>query len=128
MSGVGVSRALAPAITVPGSDQGMGDTGWLHSNGDRNRSSERSFPGGRWVQITYAIIDILRVIVSGVLTFSFRFSAVNLYHSWLSGRIKFRVSQVPPPYAGFLFLYIALILLFCQWQSLYRTLRTRSAQ
>lgn len=133
LSGAGVGRAAAPAaIPVPGTREGAAGAGWLDShdsNGRRNGSNrERNFHGGRWVQIAYALIDVCCIVVNGVLAFSLRFSPDDLHRFFISGRFAIKVDQVPSPYGGFLFLYIALILLFCQWQSLYRTLRTRSAR
>src|SRR4029077_10949905 len=80
------------------------------------------------VQVAYTLIDICCIVVNGLLAFFLRFSPGNLDHFFVSGRLAIRIDQVPSPYGGFLFLYIAMILLFCQWQNLYRTLRTRSAQ
>ena len=133
MSGAGVRRAPAPAaIPVPGTDQGAGIAEWLHlkdSNGGKNGSDhQRNFQGGRWVQIVYASIDVCCIALNGVMAYFLRFSPGNTFRFFVSGRFAIIFNQAPSPYAGFLFLYIALILLFCQWQSLYMTLRKRSAQ
>jgi exopolysaccharide biosynthesis polyprenyl glycosylphosphotransferase len=132
LSEAGVGRAAVPAATSPpGTQNGGAGAEWLDShdsNGRRNGNNrERYFHGGRWVQIAYTLIDVCCIVVNGVLAYSLRFSPGDLYRHFVSGHFADAVNQVPSPYGGFLFLYVALILLFCQWQDLYRTLRTRSA-
>jgi len=133
MSQAGVGRAAAPAATPgPAAEKGVPEAGWLDSNssdgGKNGRSPETYFHGGRWVQIAYVLIDICCIVANGALAFSLRFSPGDLHPFFSLGRSAIRVSQVTSPYGGFLLLYIAMILLFCEWQSLYRTLRTRSSQ
>jgi exopolysaccharide biosynthesis polyprenyl glycosylphosphotransferase len=128
-----VGRVAAPAaIPIPRPKEGAASADWLNpqwSNGRKNDSNRgRNFQGGRWVQLAYTLIDISCIVANGVLAFSLRFSPGDLHRFFVSGRFAIKVDQVPSPYGAFLFLYVALILLFCQWQSLYRTLRTRSAQ
>jgi exopolysaccharide biosynthesis polyprenyl glycosylphosphotransferase len=132
-SGAGVGRAQAPAIVTPPTPRNE-STGsqWLNpqgSNGATNGSKrQRHLQGGRWVQIAYTLIDICCIVVNGGIAYSLRFSPDDLRRLFSSGHSGLTVDQVPLPYGGFLFLYVALILLFCQWQDLYRTLRTRSAK
>src|ERR1700737_4550256 len=127
----GVGRAAgATAIPVVGTNEAMAGAKWLdpHGSADKNNGSDRGrkFQGGRWVQLTYALIDICCIVVNGVFAFYVRFSPGELYRFFVSGRFAIEPNQVPTPYGGFLFLYVALILLLCQWQDLYRTVRTRS--
>jgi exopolysaccharide biosynthesis polyprenyl glycosylphosphotransferase len=131
LSGTGVGRAPDPTvIPVPASAGGVAGADWLDTspNGRNGSNRARYLQGGRWVQIAYALIDVCCIVANGVLAYSLRFSPGNLHRFFVSGRFTMWVDQVPSPYGGFLFLYIALILLLCQWQSLYRTLRTRSAK
>jgi exopolysaccharide biosynthesis polyprenyl glycosylphosphotransferase len=83
-------------------------------------------PSGRWVQIGYVVADVLLVCINAAVVFYFRFVADPLV-----GLPHFRPSAVPgdlplKEYVGFLLLYAALTLLFCQSQDLYRTRRNRS--
>lgn len=131
-SGVGVGRAPVPAVvSTPAPQNGNDDSQWLDSQGSngtakRNKTA-RQLQGGRWVQIAYALIDIFCIVVNGGIAYSLRFSPNELRRFFTSGHFGLTPSQIPLPYGGFLLLYVALILLFCQWQDLYRTLRTRSA-
>jgi exopolysaccharide biosynthesis polyprenyl glycosylphosphotransferase len=131
-SGVGVRRALVPAIgTPPTSQKGANGSHWLNphgSNGATNgNKAQKHLQGGWWVQIAYILIDIFCIVVNGGIAYALRFSPDELRKFFSSGHFGLTVDQIPVPYGGFLFLYVALILLFCQWQDLYRTLRTRSA-
>jgi exopolysaccharide biosynthesis polyprenyl glycosylphosphotransferase len=132
-SGAGVGRAAAPAVvSQPGTQNGVAGAEWLNShgsNGRRNGSNrERYFQGRQFVHIAYTLVDVCCIVVNGLLAYSLRFSPGDLHRLFASGRFAVTINQVPSPYGGFLFLYVALILLLCQWQDLYRTLRTRSAQ
>lgn len=95
-------------------------------NGDPTRESGHTI-SGRWVQISYALIDLFLVCANGCLAFSIRFLPSTFQHfaHWhrISAGLGFSVSR----YAAFLMLYAVLTLLFCQTQNLYRTLRTPSA-
>jgi exopolysaccharide biosynthesis polyprenyl glycosylphosphotransferase len=82
---------------------------------------------GRWVQISYALIDLLFVCIDGAIALSLRFfpnAPKSLFH-WhhVSAELDLPVSH----YAAFLMLYAVVMLLFCQSQNLYRTVRTRTA-
>lgn len=83
--------------------------------------------GGRWVHLPYALIDLLLVSVNALAAFALRFSSDfpgEIFHSHgQSAELGISFAH----YAAFLMLYAVLILLFCQSQNLYRTVRTRSA-
>jgi exopolysaccharide biosynthesis polyprenyl glycosylphosphotransferase len=104
---------------------------WLNSNGSKGHNSgkrsPKSFVGGRWVQLAYAVIDVLCVFVNGTIAFLLRFSPSYLRHLFVSGNLTITTGQPIARYGGFLLLYAALILLFCQMQDLYRTPRGRLA-
>jgi exopolysaccharide biosynthesis polyprenyl glycosylphosphotransferase len=132
-SDAGVRRATAPAIiTPPTSQKGTTDSQWLNSHGSSGATNgnkpHKHLRGGLWVQIAYTLIDVSCIVVNGGIAYLLRFSPGELRGFFSSGHFGLTVDQIPFPYAGFLFLYVALILLFCQWQDLYRTLRTRSAE
>lgn len=133
MSQAGVGRAAAPtASPVPPVNERVPGTEWLdphNSNGKKTGNGrDTNFRGGRWVQVTYVLIDICCIAVNGALAYSLRFSPGHLYQRFALGRFGLGVSHATSSYVGFLFLYITMILLFCEGQNLYRTLRTRSSQ
>ena len=83
--------------------------------------------GGKWLQISYALIDLILVCINGVVALSLRFSKdlqgpILKWH-----RFNARVDLPLSHYAAFLLLYAVVLLLFCQSQQLYRTVRTRTA-
>jgi exopolysaccharide biosynthesis polyprenyl glycosylphosphotransferase len=83
-------------------------------------------PGGRWIQIAYVLMDVLLVSFVAAVVFYLRFApdrSAVLSRLRLSGLREYLASG---PYLGFLVVYLALIVLFCQSQHLYRTLRSRS--
>lgn len=96
-----------------------------HEN--RRSKDAHHFSGGRWVQVLYALTDFLLVCIDGLIAFSFRFLPSSperiLHWSRISSELGFSVNR----YAAFFLLYGSLTLLFCQSQSLYRTVRTRTA-
>lgn len=94
-----------------------------HRNGTRPK---RPFRGGRSVQLLYALIDICIVVANGAIAFTLRFYRADPLHL-LRGKLGSAMGQPFISYEGLLFLYIGLILLFFDWQELYRTPRTRSA-
>jgi exopolysaccharide biosynthesis polyprenyl glycosylphosphotransferase len=114
---------------VQGDANGVGGGAeWLNSNGSNGhrggRPSKRVI-GGLWVQIAYAMIDVVCVFVNGSIAFLLRFSPADLRHLLVSGHLVVTTNQPLVPYGGFLLLYVALILLFCQLQDLYQTPRGR---
>lgn len=82
---------------------------------------------GRWIRISYALVDLLLVCIDGFIALSLRFfgnSVKDILH-WHRA-----IAETGLPvghYAAFLLLYAVVILLFCQSQDLYRTVRTRTA-
>ena len=130
------SRATAEigGLHTIGSERDVIDaasTEWLNSNGSNGhksgKRSPKSFVGGRWVQVAYAVIDVLCVFVNGTIAFLLRFSPSYLHDLVVSGSLTITTGQPIARYGGFLLLYAALILLFCQMQDLYRTPRGRLA-
>jgi exopolysaccharide biosynthesis polyprenyl glycosylphosphotransferase len=107
------------------------DTDWIGATGPTRRSpgsrSDSQLVGGLWVQISYALIDIICVAVNGTLAFFFRFSLTDLRRFFVSGKWAVTTQQPLSRYGAFLLLYAVLIVLFCQWQDLYCTPRTRSS-
>jgi exopolysaccharide biosynthesis polyprenyl glycosylphosphotransferase len=97
--------------------------GWL--NADRQRRRRRSTVRGPWIQVAYALIDVFCVLVSGAIAFLLRFSPSYLRHLIVENPFRIPTDQPIARYGGFLLLYVALILLFCQLQDLYRTPRGR---
>lgn len=130
-----MASGLQPAQSRPPSKAGVetgrdSSTPWLGSPG-RNGQDKDSRPaerlGGRWVQITYALIDIACVLASGVTAFLLRFSPADLRHWFVSGHLAITTDQPLNRYGAFLLLYVALVLLFCQLHDLYRTPRARAS-
>jgi len=83
--------------------------------------------GGRWIQVSYALIDLFLVCIDGFVALSVRFfgdspRAILNWH-----RVGIAVGPPIARYASFLLLYAVVLLLFCQSQDLYRTVRTRTA-
>lgn len=99
----------------------------LRHKGNGKSSAQLSrVASGRWVQVTYAVIDTFLVGINWVAAFTLRF-----FHNFprnmssaegTSTNIGFPYVH----YTAFLLLYAALVLLLCQSQSLYRTLRSRT--
>lgn len=127
---IGVERAR-----VPGSSDGVPTHSFTpewkpNLNARRNGHTASRLDrirSGRWVQVTYALIDLLLVLLNGVVAFALRFNPAlsrNL-SSWNSTSATDGIPYTH--YIAFLLLYAVLILLLCQSQSLYRTLRTRAA-
>jgi exopolysaccharide biosynthesis polyprenyl glycosylphosphotransferase len=121
-----IGARLAPPAQGDLMDVGRGSE-WLNSHG-ANGHPKGTQPttrviGGRWVQVAYAMIDVVCVLVNGAVAFLLRFSPADLRHWLVSGHLVLTTDQPVTRYGGFLLLYVALILLFCQLQDLYRTPR-----
>src|SRR5579871_1522864 len=103
---------------------------WTTSPTSRDRTREtrrgRRFRGGRTVQLIYAFIDVCMVVTNATVMFLLRFSHGDPI-KYLKGKFGVMAGQPYISYEGFLFLYVGLILLFCDWQDLYRTPRMRPA-
>lgn len=104
---------------------------WRPDIGRKQNGDERKVSGqrlhGSCVQVSYALIDLFLACVNASIAFSLRFLPnwpKDIFHwSQISGKRMFPFNQ----YIAFLLLYSVLLLLFCQSQSLYRTVRTRTA-
>lgn len=82
---------------------------------------------GVWVQVVYALIDMVCVAANGVAAFVLYHRTSNAHHLVESAYRTIVKHEPLSGYGGFLVLDIALILLFCHSQDLYRTPRTRAA-
>lgn len=92
------------------------------SNATRNLFSAMN---RKWVHVSYVLIDLLLICLSGAGAFFFRFASagVSLHHQFGSGL----VTEAPiKPHLGFLLVYAILILLFFQSEDLYRTPRGKN--
>ena len=85
---------------------------------------------GRWLQAAYVCIDIVLVACNSVIASAIR------YDSWFGLGSLLRtvrseglwaISQPTKFYLSFLLLYVGLIVICCQGQQLYRTIRTRNS-
>jgi len=93
----------------------------------RRLFSAPAVQGGRWVQVGYTLTDLFFIGLNALIVFYFRFlpdSLPALIRGESPGPFKY---PFLPEYLGFLILYAGLVVLFCQSQDLYRTLRSRSA-
>ncbi|MEK7407508.1 MAG: sugar transferase [Acidobacteriota bacterium] len=82
---------------------------------------------GPWVEIGYLLVDVLSVCLNAFCVFYFRWLADSPGSLIRSAPAVISRDLALQEYAGFLLLYVVLIVLFCQNHHLYRTLRTRSA-
>ena len=129
----GVGRA-PQAILDPGTGAAGRDVGadWMNPDGPLRRGtdgrSQSHFVGGPWVQVAYALIDIACIAVNCTFAFFLRFAPADLRRLFSSGHWTVTTQQPLSRYGAFCLLYVALILLFCQWQDLYWTPRRRSAR
>jgi exopolysaccharide biosynthesis polyprenyl glycosylphosphotransferase len=124
--------ALAPAPPIPGSTGGEpSPQTWLNSGqtdkGGAAKIAAAHVVGGVWVQVVYALIDFSCVVVNGVLAFLLAHPTAGVRHVFTSAYKEVVTHQPLSGYGGFLMLYAALVLLFCQGQDLYRTPRMRPA-
>ncbi|HEY2461746.1 MAG TPA: sugar transferase [Candidatus Acidoferrum sp.] len=126
-TGVGIADQPASAETLPPDSSGAEwlNPGSMNGRGKGGRPAPH-FVGGRWIQIAYALIDVCCVTLNGFLAFMLRFSPQELRRLFVTGHLINATQQPLSRYGGFLLLYVALILLFCQSQHLYRTPRSRS--
>jgi exopolysaccharide biosynthesis polyprenyl glycosylphosphotransferase len=124
----GVSRA--PVRDTRPSFDGPAGPDWLGPDAPRGGRAQNAagwhLRSGLWVQVAYVFIDVLCVAFNGLAAFHLRFSVSYALHFLEPARAPFDPSASLDSYKAFLFIYAALILLSCQWQSLYRTLRTRT--
>lgn len=107
------SPQLHPGFSPRGNSQGAARL---------NRVANR-----RWIQVAYVLVDTLLVFLNGAVAFAIRFSS-TLSRDLRSGNLDNPTGTFPyAQYLAFLLLYAVLILLLCESQSLYRTLRARTA-
>lgn len=123
--GAGVRQFPSPptiGTAVPGTSSPQRP--WL----ERLRSSRRRYlKGGRWARFAYALIDIFFICLNATLAVYLRFVPGLFSGTFYKNRFGLSPEFPVSHYAAFLFLYVALIVPFCQAQDLYRTPRTRSA-
>jgi exopolysaccharide biosynthesis polyprenyl glycosylphosphotransferase len=97
-------------------------------NGRRLKTGRAlGIPGGRWAQIGYVLTDLLLVCLNAFVVFLLRFAPPEAPGALHTGRLGVPFTQPANVYLGFLLVYAAVIVLLCQSQDLYRTVRTRSA-
>jgi exopolysaccharide biosynthesis polyprenyl glycosylphosphotransferase len=84
-------------------------------------------PSGSWIQVGYVLFDICFVSINAVLAFYLRFGTSA--GRGFSSPEHWRLHSDPGlrQYGAILLVYVALVVLFCQSQHLYRTLRERAA-
>jgi exopolysaccharide biosynthesis polyprenyl glycosylphosphotransferase len=125
------SPVLSVGTGVGRAPERTDEPAWLNAAAPNGQHEEKHsggyVQGGRWVQVAYAILDACCVVTSGALAFLVRSSPANLRRLIASRSWAFAAHQGLTHYAAFVLLYVALVLLFCQWQDLYWTPRTRSA-
>jgi exopolysaccharide biosynthesis polyprenyl glycosylphosphotransferase len=82
---------------------------------------------GSWIQVGYVLLDVCFVSMNAVIAFYLRFGGSA--HDGLLSIEHWRPPSDPGlrQYGAILLVYVALIVLFCQGQHLYRTLRERTA-
>jgi len=118
------------ALFTHSSSQTVPPEGKWSSNSKRNgrpAPHADNVRGGMWIQVCYALIDFFLVCTNGLIAFAWHF-LLNKYDGILHWNFRGLESAFPAKqYAAFLLIYAALVLLFCQSQSLYRTVRTRTA-
>ncbi len=127
----GVRTAPEPVAQATSAGAPRLGRSWLPASGadglrEGQFAERRVFRGG-WVQVAYALIDICCVIAAGIAAFFVRFSGLRFQQLLSLDRVNNALGQPLSRYGGFLFLYVVLILLFCEAEDLYRTPRTRSA-
>lgn len=96
---------------------------------ERTSASKRAYlKGGPWARFAYALIDVSFICLDAALAVYVRFVPGPSIGAFHEGRFGLSPQFPVLHYAAFLLLYVALIVLLCQAQDLYRTPRTRSAR
>jgi len=97
--------------------------------GSSSSHSKLSLPfrirSGSWIQIGYVLLDICFVSMNAIIAFYVRFGGREN-----DGFLQYWKPPSDPGlrlYGAILLVYVALVVLFCQSQHLYRTLRERTA-
>jgi len=121
--------------TAPARVSGLGQG--APSNGDSpflQRSAPSSklslafrIPSGAWIQIGYVLLDICFVATDSILAFYLRFGGSAREGGVSAAHWRLPFDPIFRPYGAILLVYVALTILFCQGQHLYRTLRERTA-
>lgn len=112
--------AVQPGVVVAGSAASC------HPQNDAKGGHPHHGRGHR-LQFLYAAIDLLLVCFNGSIAYWLRFSSNSLGGVLELREFSASAKTVAAHYYAFLLLYTVLIILFCQSQDLYRTLRTRTA-
>jgi exopolysaccharide biosynthesis polyprenyl glycosylphosphotransferase len=106
---------------------GIGWARQVPGNGSNAKNNLFSAVNRKWVHISYALIDLLLISLSGTVAFAYRFATLSLHSAYLHGNDGVAVSDFAKEHFGFLLLYAILIVLLFQSQDLYRTPRERHA-
>src|ERR1700722_20968437 len=104
-------------VLKPVSKNGAGS----HDSENRRARAERK----KWLSAIYVAIDVALICTNAITVLWLRFTplpAEPVTHFWL---LRFPAYLQMRQYGGFLLLYIALTVLFCQVGDLYRTVRKR---
>jgi exopolysaccharide biosynthesis polyprenyl glycosylphosphotransferase len=127
-----VSPAVAPTPESTVTSACGEGAEWLNSNGSdrqgRNGHRTRYIIGDRWIGVAYALIDVCCVVANGAIALFLRFSRGGLSGLFLPHPFALDRDHLLAPYGGFLFLYVAIIFLCCNWLDLYWAPRTRTAK
>src|SRR5713101_4994144 len=122
---------VAPARSSPERAGGASDGGSVFPSGSRRPDSRRnwsfSISSGRWVQIGYVLIDLVLLCMNSIAVLFVHFVPDSTRELLHMARPALPHTLPLSQYGAFLLLYAALILLFCQIQKLYQTLRERTA-
>ena len=123
----GAARPIGPPpVAAPGESVRVVWSNPDRSGRQKGGSPERTGRTGRGIQLLYALLDVFLLIANGAIAYLLRFSRGNPFH-FIMGSLRLAVGQPYIAYEGFLCLYIGFVLLFCDWEDLYRTPRMRSA-
>ena len=106
---------------------GIGWARQVPGNGSNAKNNLFSAVNRKWVHISYVLIDLLLISLSGVVAFTFRFTTLTLLGAYLHRNSGATTSVSGVEHFGFLLLYAILIVLLFQSQDLYRTPRERHA-
>jgi exopolysaccharide biosynthesis polyprenyl glycosylphosphotransferase len=123
-------RAAGLRAVDPSVGQVLEEPNWLGQSLTPERTPSRSRArriGGRWVCVSYWLIDVFFILVNGALAFLTYFSASDIFRSVPSGHLIFSKLPSIVHYGSFVLLDAALVTLFCKQQDLYWTPRTRSS-
>jgi exopolysaccharide biosynthesis polyprenyl glycosylphosphotransferase len=122
--------------TAPARVQGTGQGSPFRSHSPFIRPSPSAIPKGSlafripsgvWIQVGYVLLDIFFVAMDAIVAFYLRFGRVARGGFLSAAHWRLPFNPAFRPYGAILLVYVALIVLFCQSQHLYRTLRERTA-